>query len=153
MAKWQWLLAAAPVSDGDLLNKPLSLLSLVMGSHLSGNRLTGSFNGSLSTGINLAFTKLLYENGCNVVIADLRPHPTANAFLDSIPGDARAKVLFRPTDVTIWSELEQVMQFAETHLGAVPDIVCPGAGVFEPVCTYMSVHTDSPYNLGLRVMH
>lgn len=86
-------------------------------------------------GINLAFTKLLYEKGCSVVIADLRLHHSAKAFLDTIPGDARTKVLFRPTDVTVWRELEEVFQFTQARLGTAPDIVCPGAGIFEPVCT------------------
>ncbi|KAM0800463.1 hypothetical protein BDR22DRAFT_250420 [Usnea florida] len=42
-----------------------------------------------------------------------------------------AKAVFQTTDVRDWQHLERMFHVASRHFGAV-DIVCPGAGVYEP---------------------
>ena len=39
--------------------------------------------------------------------------------------------VFQKTDVTDWAQLSQIFEVAKQHFGSV-DIVCPGAGVYEP---------------------
>jgi NAD(P)-dependent dehydrogenase (short-subunit alcohol dehydrogenase family) len=79
-------------------------------------------------GIGLAFVGLLLKNGCNVVIGDLQLTPDAQKLVDS---SSSPKALFEKTDVTNWTELTDRFTFTERELGS-PDIVCPGAGIFEP---------------------
>jgi NAD(P)-dependent dehydrogenase (short-subunit alcohol dehydrogenase family) len=43
-----------------------------------------------------------------------------------------AKVLFKKTDVSNWQDLNDLFDFAKAELGSI-DIMCNGAGVFEPV--------------------
>lgn len=88
------------------------------------------------SGINLSFAKMLLEKQCNVVFADLALRPEAKELVDgyqskSSPGKARA--VFKKTDVAVWSELDDMFKCAVDEFGGA-DIVCPGAGVFEPVC-------------------
>lgn len=84
-------------------------------------------------GINLAFAKLLLENGCNVLIADLSLRPEAQVLVEKHQtGPARA--VFQKTDVTDWAQLERMFEVAEKEFKEI-DIVCPGAGVYEPVST------------------
>ena len=83
-------------------------------------------------GINLSFAKLLIENGCNVLIADLSLRPEAKVLVDEHSSGA-ARAVFQETDVTDWLQLERMFEVAEKEFGEI-DIVCPGAGVFEPVC-------------------
>jgi NAD(P)-dependent dehydrogenase (short-subunit alcohol dehydrogenase family) len=82
-----------------------------------------------TSGIGLEFVKLLQSKGCSVVIGDLQPTPEAETLTQST---FSAKVLFKKTDVTNWAQLAELFTFTEQALGA-PDIVCPGAGIFEPV--------------------
>ncbi|KAJ5108569.1 hypothetical protein N7456_005244 [Penicillium angulare] len=82
------------------------------------------------SGINLAFAQLLVENGCNILIADLALRPEAKVLVDKhSSGSGRA--VFQETDVTDWVQLERMFEVAEEEFGEV-DIVCPGAGVYEP---------------------
>lgn len=84
-------------------------------------------------GINLSFATLLVENGCNVLIADLALRPEAKVLVEKhSTGSARA--IFQQTDVCDWAQLERMFEVAEKEFGEI-DIVCPGAGVYEPVCT------------------
>ena len=83
-------------------------------------------------GINLSFAKLLLENGCNVLIADLALRPEAQAVVDTYTKSPRA--VFQKTDVIDWRQLERSFEVAEKEFGEI-DIVCPGAGVYEPVCS------------------
>lgn len=76
--------------------------------------------------------KELYKAGCNVLIADLGLHKDADAWLASIKGQSGPKILFHRTDVTDWNQLEAVFDVFEKEFGSVPDIVVPGAGVYEP---------------------
>lgn len=85
------------------------------------------------SGINLSFAKLLLEKGCNVVIADLALRPEAQALVAEYPlTSAGAKAVFQKTDVTDWAQLDIMFEVAIEHFGGA-DVVCPGAGVYEPV--------------------
>ncbi|TGO24898.1 hypothetical protein BPAE_0092g00170 [Botrytis paeoniae] len=85
------------------------------------------------SGINFCFAKLLLSKGCNVVIADLALRPEAEELIskhsDSPSGP---KAVFLKTDVTEWAQLEKMFGVATEQFGGA-DIVCPGAGVFEPM--------------------
>jgi 3-hydroxybutyrate dehydrogenase len=83
------------------------------------------------SGINLAFVKLLYEAGCKVLIADIALHGMATNWISSLT-DSPASIEFERTDVADWAQLEHSFDACVTRFGAVPDIVVPGAGVYEP---------------------
>ncbi|KAJ5958233.1 Short-chain dehydrogenase/reductase SDR [Penicillium vulpinum] len=82
------------------------------------------------SGINLSFAKLLAENGCNVLIADLALRPEAQVLVDEHK-TGPARVVFQETNVIDWVQLERMFEVAEKEFGEI-DIVCPGAGVYEP---------------------
>lgn len=81
------------------------------------------------SGINYCFAKLLLSKNCNVVIADLALRPEAQKLIDEHTSNPKA--IFVKTDVTMWDQLSHMFDVAERQLNGV-DIVCPGAGVFEP---------------------
>ncbi|KIV90669.1 hypothetical protein PV10_05301 [Exophiala mesophila] len=54
----------------------------------------------------------------------------------------RTKVLFKKTDVSKWSDLEDLFTFARSSFGQV-DILCNGAGVFEPKWSNFWLDTES----------
>lgn len=84
-------------------------------------------------GINLCFAKLLLLKGCNVVFADLALRPEAKEVVDAhSAGSPRA--VFQQTDVRSWTQLNRMFDVCIKEFGGV-DIVCPGAGVYEPVST------------------
>ncbi|KAI9753077.1 MAG: Superoxide dismutase [Cu-Zn] [Chaenotheca gracillima] len=85
------------------------------------------------SGISLAFAELLLKSGCNVVFADLALRPEAVDVVSaySLSTDTKARALFQQTDVTDWDQLSRLFSLATTEFGGV-DIVCPGAGVYEP---------------------
>ncbi|KAJ5512270.1 Short-chain dehydrogenase/reductase SDR [Penicillium fimorum] len=82
------------------------------------------------SGINLSFAKLLVENGCNVLIADLALRPEAQVLADKHK-TGPARVVFQQTNVIDWVQLERMFEVAEKEFGEI-DIVCPGAGIYEP---------------------
>ena len=85
------------------------------------------------SGINFCFAKLLLSKGCNVVIADIALRPEAEALLSKYPlASAGAKAVFQQTNVADWAQLDRMFEIAIEHFGGA-DIVCPGAGVYEPV--------------------
>jgi 3-hydroxybutyrate dehydrogenase len=86
------------------------------------------------SGINLAFTKLLYTAGCNVLVADVALHSTAEQWLSSIQENptSNAQVVFVQTDVTDWTQVENIFEVCQAKFETTPDIVVPGAGVYEP---------------------
>lgn len=86
------------------------------------------------SGINLCFSKLLYNAGCKILIADLGLHSSAKEWLSSIQQENRSEsqVQYVQTDVTDWIQLENVFKVSQASFGTVPDIVVPGAGVYEP---------------------
>ena len=48
------------------------------------------------------------------------------------PETTSSRAIFQKTDVTDWAQLERMFEVAEREFGEI-DIVCPGAGVYEPV--------------------
>ncbi|KIW96787.1 uncharacterized protein Z519_02178 [Cladophialophora bantiana CBS 173.52] len=85
------------------------------------------------SGISFEYTKLLYAQGCSVLIADIGLRPEAEAFVKSAAtDDQEAKVIFHRTDVTDWVQLEIIFDIAEKEFGKSPDIICAGAGIYEP---------------------
>ncbi|KLO97177.1 15-hydroxyprostaglandin dehydrogenase [Fusarium fujikuroi] len=85
------------------------------------------------SGINLAFAEQLLNGGCNVLFADLALLPEAQKLVDAYSGGAESKgqAVSQQTDVTNWSHLERMFERAEEEFGDI-DIICPGAGVYEP---------------------
>ena len=88
---------------------------------------------SIVVGINLAFAELLLSRGCNVVFADLALRPEAQKVVDihSSKTNDKPRAVFVKTDVIEWPQLQRMFDVADHEFGGV-DIVCPGAGVFEP---------------------
>lgn len=86
------------------------------------------------SGITLAFAKLLLSRGCNVLFADLALRPEAKRLVDSYSsrGSSAPRAVFRKCDVTKWDDLKGTFDEAIAEFGGV-DVVCPGAGVYEPV--------------------
>lgn len=83
------------------------------------------------TGINLEFARVLLKNGANVVFGDLLLRPEAQKLIDEHNSREGPRAVFHKTDVTSWADLSSLFQKAEDEFGTF-DIVCPGAGVFEP---------------------
>ncbi|KAH2040828.1 hypothetical protein KXV43_006603 [Aspergillus fumigatus] len=85
------------------------------------------------SGINLCFAKLLLENGCNVLIADLALRPEAQEVVNyySSQPSRPNRAVFQKTDVVDWEQLERMFEVAVREFGDV-DIVCPSAGIYEP---------------------
>ncbi|KAF5724791.1 15-hydroxyprostaglandin dehydrogenase [Fusarium mundagurra] len=79
------------------------------------------------SGICYHFSKVLLERGCNVVMADLALRPEASELLKAFP----SQVLYQPTDVTKWDQLDHAFEVAKKEFGGY-DVVCPGAGVYDP---------------------
>ena len=71
----------------------------------------------------------MLEHGANVVFADLALRPEAEAVVKKY--QSKPKAVFQKTDVTSWIQLDAMFQAAIDNFGQI-DIVCPGAGVFEP---------------------
>ncbi|TKA65783.1 hypothetical protein B0A55_09108 [Friedmanniomyces simplex] len=85
------------------------------------------------SGINYCFAKLLLSRGCNVVIADLGLRPEAQKLVDdySSTDGGKPRAVFVKTDVVQWPDLDNMFAVADETFGGA-DIVCPGAGIFEP---------------------
>lgn len=123
------------------------------------------------SGINLAFVRLLHNVGCKILIADIGLHAEAQKWLDSLDndvdenekdkssrrnGDNTAKPVFQRTDVTDWGQLERAFEVCRDTFGDVPDIVVPGAGIYEPNSNtfWDDVDTDSRYKvLDVNLVH
>jgi 3-hydroxybutyrate dehydrogenase len=82
------------------------------------------------TGINLEFARLLLDGGANVLFADLSLRPEAQKLVDKY-SQKTPRAVFRKTDVTEWVDLEAMFATAINKFGTI-DIVCPGAGIYEP---------------------
>ncbi|KAF5024831.1 hypothetical protein F66182_3070 [Fusarium sp. NRRL 66182] len=84
------------------------------------------------SGINLGFAEILLSKHCNVVFADLALRPEAQAVVAKYDKkDSSPRAVFVETDVTSWKALTHAFQVALNEFGDF-DIVCPGAGVYEP---------------------
>ncbi|KEF52761.1 uncharacterized protein A1O9_11178 [Exophiala aquamarina CBS 119918] len=114
------------------------------------------------SGINLEFVKLLFGAKCNVLIADIALHPRATEWLSSIQQigplstTSSPQVEFIKTDVTDWAQLEWAFTVAHDKFGTVPDIVVPGAGVYEPSANsfWEDNDSDSRYKvLDINLVH
>ncbi|KAF5688804.1 secretory lipase [Fusarium circinatum] len=84
------------------------------------------------SGICLAFAQQLLENGCSVVIADLKLRPEAEDLVNkwaTTQGD-KPTVHFHKTDVSDWAQLSSLWDAALEKLGQI-GIVCNGAGIYE----------------------
>ena len=68
-----------------------------------------------------------------MLIADINLRPEAQTFVKSVAEKPGPIVTFHRTDVTDWTQLEAAFNEAEKTFGTVPDLVCPGAGIYEPV--------------------
>ena len=88
------------------------------------------------SGINLAFASLLLEKNCSVLFADLALRPEAREIVSQYSsGKNGARAIFQETDVTDWKQLTRMFEVADREFGnGKVDIVCPGAGIYEPVC-------------------
>lgn len=82
-------------------------------------------------GINLALAKKLQQRGVTILIVDLALQEEATRWLASIASDDEAKVHFRRTDVTSWHDIESAFDFFTTCFGRPPQIIVPGAGIYE----------------------
>jgi NAD(P)-dependent dehydrogenase (short-subunit alcohol dehydrogenase family) len=83
-------------------------------------------------GINFSFAQLLLSKGCNVAIADLSLRPEAEALVSRHADKAVVpRAIFIKTDVTCWPDLNRMFEVTVSEFGGF-DIVCPGAGVYEP---------------------
>ncbi|KND89015.1 15-hydroxyprostaglandin dehydrogenase [NAD(+)] [Tolypocladium ophioglossoides CBS 100239] len=84
------------------------------------------------SGINLAFTALLLSHGCNVLLADICLRPEAQALISNHQDNTGTpRAVFIKTDVTSWTDLRRMFDTAVAEFGSF-DIVCPGAGIYEP---------------------
>ena len=54
----------------------------------------------------------------------------------SLVSSNTGKAVFQKTDVTKWAQLDRIFDVAEREFGGV-DLICPGAGVHEPVRRYL----------------
>lgn len=85
------------------------------------------------SGINFSYAKLLLSKGCNVVIADLCLRPEAEELVAKYPlSGTGPKSVFVKTDVADWAQLDRMFEVAIEYFGGA-HIVCPGAGIYEPV--------------------
>lgn len=84
-----------------------------------------------ASGINLAFAELLLSRNCNVVFADLELRPEAQEVISKHQSKGGSRASWIRTDVTSWADLAKMFDFALEEYGDF-DIVCPGAGVYEP---------------------
>lgn len=73
-----------------------------------------------------------------MLISDLALHRDAKAWIDSLntttSKDNTPRIVFQRTDVSEWKQLEEVFDIFEREFGELPDLICPGAGIYEPVC-------------------
>ncbi|KAJ5646575.1 hypothetical protein N7490_002947 [Penicillium lividum] len=108
------------------------------------------------SGIGLGFAKALYDNGCSVFIADLALHASAKEWIQNIESRSSPKVLFHKTDVTDWTQLESAFDAFEAELDGAPDIIVPGAGVYEPSSNSFWADLDSASHykvFDVNIMH
>jgi 3-hydroxybutyrate dehydrogenase len=78
----------------------------------------------------LCFASQLLDRGVNVLIADLALRPEAEQLVQA-HSEGSPQAAYLKTDVTSWSDLSHMFEVAHKKFGGI-DIVCPGAGVFEP---------------------
>jgi 3-hydroxybutyrate dehydrogenase len=110
------------------------------------------------SGINLAFCKLLHRAGCRILIADIALHLQAQQWIASTRSESPPgpQITHVQTDVTKWEQLENIFDVARAEFGTIPDIVVPGAGVYEPSSNsfWADQDCDSRYKvLDINLVH
>lgn len=87
------------------------------------------------SGINLSFAEILLSRGCSVLFADKALRPEAQKLVDQYaePKEGQPRAIYQETDVRDWLQLERMFEVADREFGGV-DIVCPGAGIYDPHC-------------------
>ncbi|KAB8304233.1 hypothetical protein EYC80_003651 [Monilinia laxa] len=96
------------------------------------------------SGINFCFAELLLSKGCNVIIADLALRPEAQQLVSKYSGSSDgARAVFQQTDVTEWAQLDRMFEVAIEQFGGA-DIVCPGAGIYEPPFSNFWIPPNTP---------
>ncbi|KAH6872090.1 hypothetical protein B0T10DRAFT_466321 [Thelonectria olida] len=83
------------------------------------------------SGINLELAKALRVKGCAVLIGDVALHSEAAEWLKSTEQHAGPKVVFHRIDVTVRERLVGIFDVFSKVFGGVPEIVVPGAGIYE----------------------
>lgn len=88
---------------------------------------------SSTTGINLAFAEQLLGRGCSVLLADLKLRPEAEEVVAKYTsaGESGPSALFHKVDLADWAQISSMWKFALQKFPRV-DIVCNGAGIYEP---------------------
>lgn len=72
------------------------------------------------------------SQNCNVVLADIALRPEAAEFVaNHQEKDGQPRAVFAETNVVSWHDLTRMFDFALDQFGDF-DILCPGAGVYEP---------------------
>lgn len=84
---------------------------------------------SVCLGIGLTYTLLARQRGARkVIIADLRLTEDAK---EAVRSDQ--DIIFLPCNVTVWKDLQAIIDTSLARFGDVPDVYVASAGVFEPV--------------------
>lgn len=87
---------------------------------------------SVNLGIGLTYALLAREKGARkVIIADLRLTEHAK---EAVRSDEN--IIFLPCNVTVWQDLQAIIDTSLAKLGDVPDVYVASAGVFEPVGSF-----------------
>ena len=68
------------------------------------------------------------KSNARVIIADLKLSPGCEELVRD-----NDNVRFSKCDVTVWSDLENLIPFSEKEFGDVPDVYAANAGILEPV--------------------
>ena len=70
-----------------------------------------------------------------MLFADLALRPEAQKLIDEYGTKAEGKprAVFQKTDVADWTQLSRMFEVASKVFGRI-DIVCPGAGIYDPHC-------------------
>ena len=84
-------------------------------------------------GIGFAFVQKLLDARCQVAIVDRALHSSAQELLET----HHESVFFHKTDVTDWNGLQAAFDATMDRFGRL-DVVCPAAGIFEPVSCWTS---------------
>lgn len=100
-----------------------------------------------ASGIGLALSHRLLDEGCNVVIADLTLRAEAQELINKKFDGASAS--FIKTDVTIWSELQAAFDHTLKEFKQL-DIVFPGAGIFDPPVSFFTKYLNIIFALMSR---
>ncbi|GLA14265.1 hypothetical protein AnigIFM62618_000640 [Aspergillus niger] len=87
------------------------------------------------SGISHALTKLLLQEGCSTVMADLTLRPEAKRTLEeasAVSGaNGKPSAIFQQTDVSDWAQLQTLFDKAIDTYGTV-NIIVNGAAIYEP---------------------